>query len=37
MNPPAGFERLLPIYLLKLLVGFTAKDVLNFGDTLNGD
>lgn len=25
--PPAGFEWLLPVYLLKLLVGFTAKEV----------
>ncbi|MBC8504775.1 MAG: hypothetical protein H8D34_07940 [Chloroflexi bacterium] len=26
---PAGFEWLLPIYLLKLLVGFTAKEIPN--------
>ncbi len=26
LSPPAGFEWLVPIYFLKLLVGFTAKD-----------
>ena len=26
LSPPAGFQWLLPVYFLKLLVGFTAKD-----------
>ena len=26
LPPPAGFQWLLPVYLLKLLVGFTAKE-----------
>jgi len=28
LSPPAGFQWLLPVYYLKLLVGFTAKEYI---------
>jgi hypothetical protein len=30
LSPPVGFQWLLPVYYLKLLVGFTAKE--NIGE-----
>jgi MFS family permease len=35
LSPPAGFQWLLPVYFLKLLVGFTAKENKERSDDLD--